>query len=224
MFSDEDPPLPIRLVWPDGTYGLPQPISGCPRGEGFDFVSGWREHDTENDKKTKNRWYPPRERIKLKSILSQTDITHYFCIKELSEANRRIRRPNWPRGHYCIYKKGDCPQGFKSGFLFWDDENENNTNKAGGVLPDGVYNHDTRIDYCCRNDGSFRDPIFLPITDPFYLISKGGNCQKVFGMKVNNELLQWDDENDNNKDKRGGLFPDTRIPDHLVHFCYYFKP
>ena len=41
----------IRLLWPDGTYGLPQPNLGCPRGEGFDFVSGWRKHDTEDDKK-----------------------------------------------------------------------------------------------------------------------------------------------------------------------------
>ena len=44
-------------------------------------------------------------------------------------------------------------------------------------------------------------------------------------MKVNLEWLQWDDENDNNKDKCGGLFPDDRNkPDHRVHFCYYSKP
>ena len=214
------------MIWPDGTYGLPQAKTGCPKGAGFDFDNGWRQHDTENDKGARNRLsYSIRRH--LRSIIFQSSIRHYVCIKQLFEANRRLRRPNWPRGRYCIYKKGDCPRGFKAGFLIWDDEDRNNKNDGDGVLPDGVYNHDTKIDYCCRSDGSYRDPILLPITDPFYLIRIGGNCQKVLGMSVIDEWLQWDDENYKNRDSRGprgGLFPDTRIPDHRVHFCYYFKP
>ena len=209
----------IPLLWPDGTYGLPQPKTGCPKGAGFNFLHGWRKHDTEDGKNL---------HIAIKKHLRGNlpcDITRYFCMKRLRKANIHFRRPDWPSGRYCIYKKGHCPQGFKSGFLFWDDEDTWNTNDAGGSLPDGVYNRNTKIYYCCRNDSNHETPILLPFTDPFYLIRIGGKCQEVFGMNVIDGWLQWDDENFRNRDSRGppgGLYPDTRIPDHRVHFCYYF--
>ena len=148
-------------------------------------------------------------------------------MKETSNANSRFHEPYWPEGKYCIYKKGKCPKGFKEGFLFWDDKNEQREteeNNSNGVLPDGIYNCDTKIYYCCRRDGRHDQPIRLPITHPFYLIRMDGKCQQVYGMSVIDEWVRWNDENDDNKDSRGGLFPDNLIPDHRVNFCYYYKP
>jgi len=48
-----------------------------------------------------------------------------------------------------------------------------------GTLPDGVYNRNTRIYFCCRNDGSADLPVLLPTAAPFYLLKFGDQCQKV---------------------------------------------
>jgi len=48
-----------------------------------------------------------------------------------------------------------------------------------GVLPDGRYNKNTRIEYCCRKDGAAERPIQLPSSAPFYLYKHGDICQEV---------------------------------------------
>ena len=48
-----------------------------------------------------------------------------------------------------------------------------------GTVPDGVYDRNTKIYYCCRDDGHFTTPIVLPTEVPFYLIKKGEHCQQV---------------------------------------------
>ncbi|GIY02237.1 contactin-associated protein like 5-3 [Caerostris extrusa] len=35
--------------WPDGQYGLPMPVSGCPIGKGFSWKTGFRYHDMPYD-------------------------------------------------------------------------------------------------------------------------------------------------------------------------------
>lgn len=41
-------------------------------------------------------------------------------------------------------------QGFAEGYVYWDDEDLPNHNNKGGTLPDGDYDKNTRIYYCCR--------------------------------------------------------------------------
>jgi len=48
-----------------------------------------------------------------------------------------------------------------------------------GVMPDGVFDRNTKIFYCCRMDGNPGDPIFLPSSEPFFLMKIGGVCQQV---------------------------------------------
>jgi len=48
-----------------------------------------------------------------------------------------------------------------------------------GSLPDGVYNRNTRIYFCCRADGPASLAILLPTAVPFYLLKYGEHCQKV---------------------------------------------
>jgi len=48
-----------------------------------------------------------------------------------------------------------------------------------GVLPDGRYDKNTKVEYCCRKDGSTARPIQLPSSAPFYLYKLGDACQEV---------------------------------------------
>lgn len=48
-----------------------------------------------------------------------------------------------------------------------------------GILPDGDFKRNTRIEYCCRLDGDTNVKIVLPTSDPFYLLKYGDLCQEV---------------------------------------------
>ena len=182
-------------------------------------MTGHREHDTE-DSNSDNRWSNP---LHLAGWFHKNNLQHEFCMKITSQANRSYRRATWPKGHYCIYKKSSCPSGFSLGSIYWDDEDNRNANSRGGTLPDGNYGRNTRIYYCCRTDGSYNDPIALPTSHPFFLLRKGGKCQKVLGMNVRDEWVHWDDEDNRNIDSNSGMHPDNTYPNHLIHFCYYYK-
>ena len=129
-------------------------------------------------------------------------------------------------GQYCIYKKGDCPQELSEGFILWDDENDNNRNSIGGTLPDGIYNHDTNISFCCRTDGTKSDAMLLPVNKPFYLLAyDSSECQRVEGALVTEELIQFDNEDTDNIDDWGGTHPfitdGTSTTSRKITYCYY---
>eukprot|EP00057_Strongylocentrotus_purpuratus_P009111 XP_011663585.1 PREDICTED: uncharacterized protein LOC105438006 [Strongylocentrotus purpuratus] len=144
---------------PVGTYGLPKPNSGCPTG----WSEGYRYHDTEEGYPG-NAWSDP---LDLDGTWDQASMEYKFCMKTQSSS----AEDTWPAGSYCIYKKGDCPSGFVSGSITWDDENSRNGNRAGGTLPDGTYDHKTVIFFCCRSDGVTSQAISLPRGDFFLCCS-----------------------------------------------------
>ena len=123
-------------------------------------------------------------------------------------------------GRYCIFKKGDCPKGFKEGHVFWDDENDKNINKKGGTLPDGVYDKDTLVYYCCRTDGDKYTSISLPLISPFYLKPfNTSECQQVQGAIATKEFIRFDS---GNKDRQNGSYPyGAGIANHRLFYCYY---
>ena len=90
----------------------------------------------------------------------------------------------WPDGKYCIYKKGlDCPSGLEEGFVIWDDENKDNKNSKRGELPEGLFNEDTKIFFCCSSSGSSGKEITLPNKSPFLLFAyESILCQKVINI------------------------------------------
>ena len=126
-------------------------------------------------------------------------------------------------GQYCIFKKGDCPKGLKKGYVFWDDENGKNINKKGGTLPDGIYDKDTLVYYCCRTDGDKYTPISLPVISPFYLKAfNTPECQRVEGAIATKEFIRFDTEDSGNKDRQNGSYPyGAGIANHLLFYCYY---
>ncbi|XP_005096773.1 uncharacterized protein LOC101855248 [Aplysia californica] len=132
---------------------------------------------------------------------------------------------NWPPGDYCIAMRGKrCPnKQFKSGNITWDDEDSNNANRKSGHLPFGVYNEDTAVNYCCRNDSPSESPILLPAASPFYLYRYKGNCQRVGHMKVTEEVVVFDDEDRSNANSAFGEHPmdSGSSGDHTLHLCLY---
>ena len=96
--------------WPDGTYCLPMPSNQqCPYG----WQKGERRHDTEDlngslycDKK-QHGWVPYHRDL-------CRDLGWGFCCK--TQNNHPRTGKTWPRGSYCIFRKGGhCPTGFASG-------------------------------------------------------------------------------------------------------------
>ena len=149
------------------------------------------------------------------------DYRTYYCTKT---SNGSSGLSYWPRGHYCIARYGgSCPSRFSSGSIYWDDEDSSNDNSKQDPLPDGVYNGDTRVYYCCRSDGSTSTGIELPTSQPFILYRYGGTCQTVRGMTVRQLRVHFDDENSANANQCSGTYPDDSScdRDHDIYFCYY---
>ena len=92
------------------------------------------------------------------------------------------------------------------------------------MLPKGYYDHNTRIEYCCRTDGDARDVIRLPTGSPFVLIKANTHlCQKVYGMTHRSEYFAWDSEDKNPRANIHGPINaelDSRR-NIKVHYCYY---
>ena len=79
--------------------------------------------------------------------------------------------------------------GFTSGSKLFDDMDDasKNVNTFEGTLPDGVFDNDTKLYYCCRSDGSVDTPIRLPTAKPFQLLNGADtmSCQQVEGNYIN---------------------------------------
>ncbi|XP_046857428.1 uncharacterized protein LOC124450810 [Xenia sp. Carnegie-2017] len=125
--------------------------------------------------------------------------------------------------------KTNCPKGMSSGFVQWDDEDDENSNKKGGQLPHGTYNDDTVIHYCCQTDGKWYEPIELPVTQPFYLLTSNSltspRCQMVKWATSEMEYISFNTKDDDNIDDfhEKHVFVNTSAGLSLrkLYFCYY---
>jgi len=112
-----------------------------------------------------------------------------------------------------------------SGSVLWDDENGasgKNMNFHDGSIPEGVFNQDTKIFFCCHVAGSCDNPIELPVDNPFYLIAFTPHCQEVLNTVHTMEHIVYDTEDDNNHDNQTYPYPygaDFKPP--RIHYCYY---
>ncbi|CAL4081309.1 unnamed protein product [Meganyctiphanes norvegica] len=200
--------------WPVGYYGLPKPTSGCPGGG---WEEGWRYHDTE-DHDDEDSWSDP---IHLAGSLSHDGMRQEFCMKPNDEGEE------WPAGDYCIYKSGDhCPTHFNDGAIYIDDEDHNNENNYGGIVPSGSYEKNTFYQYCCRIDGDPENGIHLPTTKEFFLFPHSPGCQKVVGMNSSMEYLHFDTEDHNDASYVSGVHPKADIgsgsaKNPTIYYCYY---
>ena len=112
----------------------------------------------------------------------------------------------------------------KKGFVYWDDlDGEKNSNDKDGTLPNGTYDCNTRIEFCCRTDGNKDNPILLPSERPFFLLAyESPKCQMVKWVTASPEWIYYDTEEERNADDRGGAFPHHAGVKHpTIYYCYY---
>ncbi|XP_071950861.1 uncharacterized protein [Antedon mediterranea] len=212
-----DPVIQIPITWPKGYYGLPKPVVGCPADVDFPWHEGSRYQDTENSKGN-NYWSDP---LHFEGPYDVTGMEQDFCMKTQFEGSEYDW--TWPEGSYCIFKKGSvCPDGMDEGYIYWDDENRKNKNTYSGSMPEGNYDDNTLIEYCCKTDQISR-AAYLPTDTPFYLLSESRGCQKVHGTNVTEEFFRWDDEDSTNNNDAGGKHPydSGDRNNHVLHYCYY---
>ncbi|CAL1533634.1 unnamed protein product [Lymnaea stagnalis] len=219
------PRLDLSVPWPGGSYALLAPETGCPDNTSDVF---WREsfsrHHVESDTG------PPvlLGASHVAKPLYETRDSNRFVFFRLCLARARIMDGEvWPKGGYCISRVGSlCPDGgFSSGYIQLDDEN-NQTERTHSELEAGVEFLDgvTRLHFCCRQDEDHSTPIFLPTQYPFYLYRYGGECQRVADMKVTQETLIFDTEDEANADSYENSFhPDGQLNDVNIYLCYYEK-
>ncbi|XP_072041238.1 uncharacterized protein [Amphiura filiformis] len=214
----DDPIVEIPVTWPYGTYGVPQPYPGCPNTH-FQWAQGLRFHDTENNM-SDNTWSNP---CHLAGAEMKDNMYHYFCLKTRDEED--IYKWSWPPGMYCIFQKGACPDGMDPGWVYWDDEDFHNDNYITGELPDGTYNQNTKIEFCCQTSGSASNTIYLPVDDSFFLFKYNHQCQQVHGMNYTEECFRWDTQNRRNNDDHGGAHPYRGHTSNgvVLEYCYYEK-
>ncbi|KAK6185631.1 hypothetical protein SNE40_007823 [Patella caerulea] len=210
--------------WPSGHYTLIAPHTGCPDGR---FDEGSLTHWSDGRNWHKYTWSEPKgRRLHLKGAHTWKRHTYYFCTSK----NYSPLGGEWPRGSYCILRKGgECPIGFKSGFIQFDNEirSRRMSNSNHGELPDGEYGKDTLIQFCCRDDGLESQPIELPNDKPMILFQAkflgGDSCQVVSGMSHLLEFFVFDNI-DTGISQLNGSVPRSSIyrgREFLIYYCYY---
>lgn len=117
---------------------------------------------------------------------------------------------------------------FLSGWVFWDDENQDTIdggNMVAGYTPEGVYELDTLMYFCCNTKGNKSQPIDLPLDKPFYLLAYNSKrCQSVNGAIASIEYIKWDDEDRGNTNAHSAVIPygvNLDPWDTTMYFCYY---
>ncbi|XP_028399914.1 uncharacterized protein LOC114523247 [Dendronephthya gigantea] len=209
--------------WPSGSYGFPKPKSGCPNSKTSVWSEGWRLQDMEDRALVSRSRLSKNSHFDNEIIGNKNDVNRTFCMKQNSSG---VGTDSWPNGEYCIYKSGieACPKNMSSGWVKWDDEDNSNINKRGGSLPQGVYNQDTKIYYCCQTNGKWYDSIELPVNQPFYLLTSNSvdtpKCQMVKWATSRLEYVVFDTNHQDNADSEAGdhVFIKYR---RKIYYCYY---
>lgn len=213
---------PMLQYWPEGTYALLAPNSGCPFNVAAEWTTGYKKFHTESDLANHNNasWGAHFMTPFTAKNYSGNFLYQHFCVLTDSPG------PAWPAGSYCINRKGgNCTAGFHSGSIRYDEEDLNGAGRSYGELPDGTYSTSmTTIHYCCRSDGLPDSKVVLPTGRPFYLYRYNGTCQGVEGMSVEAEEMVIDTESSYNKDLyENEIHPDGQINDVTLQLCYYAK-
>ncbi|KAH9495375.1 hypothetical protein Btru_017597 [Bulinus truncatus] len=158
----------------------------------------------------------------MRDSLSGINATLHQIIKtgnEVKNALKQLEDENQLQGSYCINREGNCPVRFSSGYLYFDEENDN---FSAAVAGEGTDNTSSDLLYfCCRSDRSPDIPIALPRHSPFYLYRYGGACQRVEGMSYTEEYVYFDTEDTGNQDAAYPPVPDGKINGINITLCYY---
>ena len=75
-----------------------------------------------------------------------------------------------------------------------------------------------------REDESAATQIYLPASNPFYLLRYTSTCQSVHYMFVSEENIEWDCQDGGLNSEMGVVHPfqDGSENNIKLHFCYYY--
>lgn len=200
------------LQWPAGDYAFMASTEGCPAGTAV-FTTGTWQH-------TGNGYNTFSPEVNLGGSYTALAFQHNFCVK--SASSDVAQAPAWDLGRYCILRAGgQCPAGFKTGWVQYDDAA---TGSGTGSLPDGVFGADTRLEFCCRDDGFRELPLqTIPNTQPLILFNSHYDsiegCQQVAGMRAYLQHILFDSY-PGGIAAFGGEYPDGADSSQL-YYCYY---
>jgi hypothetical protein len=130
-------------------------------------------------------------------------------------------RSGWVR--WNAYSVPTTPEGSGTGEFPGDDEDYSNISKSGRWLPDGSYDNDIVIKYCCQTEGKWFESIELPVTRPFYLLTSNSTntpvCQMVKWAFSHMEYILFDtiDEDYPLRQEGNHIFMKGR----KMFYCYY---
>ncbi|GFR87459.1 MACPF domain-containing protein 8 [Elysia marginata] len=215
-------------AWPEGSYALLQPRAGCPVD--LTFLGGDASYfvvHTESSSGTKNQ-NSYTEALPLSTVTKLGPSAQLFTLR-FCEARRDFTSQRWPGGSYCINKmsRKPCPSGFDEGAINLDVEDTNTTSDLrGSVITE--FGDRAKIEFCCKESAFSSYRMRLPNSSPFLLYRKGGTCQPVYGMKVSEESITIDTEDNNNGDTISGSIPDvfllsTSAKPMRFSLCFYTK-
>ncbi|BFZ22134.1 hypothetical protein BsWGS_25173 [Bradybaena similaris] len=210
----------VFRYWPEGTYALLTPDSGCPENVGALWAAGFRKFHTESTDRNYDSVSTPSH---LQAPITERVITDNFMYQHFCVNAGRSPGPAWPRGSYCINQVTElCPGGFGSGFIKWQDEVNGSKAEVVGAAPFGSYAvNSTIVYYCCRSDGPAGTPIYLPKSRAFYLYRFNGACQEVVGMNTSPGNMIFDTDSANADAYQNTFHPDGAINDVHIELCYY---
>ncbi|GFO31145.1 metalloendopeptidase [Plakobranchus ocellatus] len=207
-----DPP---GMKFPGGKYTLPAHRSGCPDDS---FALGSRTQYNDGGNKNSSNYA-------LGGDISDKQVEQQFCSKTPDGSDWK-----WPGADFCVYRKGGkCPKGFDEGFVQYNDRpTSTERNAVSGELPDGVFDENTRLEFCCQNMGFSNDELYLPSRKPFVLIKHPKKeCHQVRGMHFEHNDLRIVNTDDAGSAKEGGVNPVYKVEKktnaYWTRFCHY-KP
>ena len=214
-----------ETCWPDASFAMPKPTSGCPNYYnisecGVTFNEGFLIFNTE-DTDNRNGQSPD---LHMSGFVTDFAIRLEFCVSETSTPSDII----WPTGCYCLFESVTCPEMFTEGRAEWFPESDNPDAIYDGTLPrfNSFFSGSVRFYFCCRCDGNINTPIILPREKEFYLMTHhvaGNSCQLVEGMDVRVEYIQWHTDNSNGDNLYVNPIPTGagNSPYPYIVFCYY---
>ena len=209
--------------WPEIFYALLQPKTGCPVDLAF-FGGSHKFHTIHTESQSSSDPDDSFSSSAFSPLTSFTGDKKNFVTIEFCEVTRQFNTAPWPNGSFCINKilSKPCPDGFSSGFVYFDTEDTNGSGYAINNVASSVIN--PNLHFCCQKTGSAETPIELPTSSPFLLYRLGGDCQTVQGMNVTSQVLQFNTEDYMNGDKMSGTYPDIDRPGSVIKFylCYYY--